>query len=77
MSDVDRRRYHSTEPYMLPGYYHHESAVRELVEALADHKHGTCYCDVGIDNPMMRGKHSLACDKTCDLLAHYKELLNE
>jgi len=42
---------------------HDESAARikELEEALRGLKRGDCFCECGINNPMMGGKHSDAC----------------
>lgn len=37
------------------------AAAPDLLEALKGLIRGSCFCECGIDNPMMRGKHSSAC----------------
>lgn len=41
----------------------------ELVEALHALKRGDCWCEAGVGNPMMQGRHSAACDRVRTLLA--------
>lgn len=40
----------------------------DLAESLRAVKRGDCWCEVGIDNPMMRGRHSVACARASELL---------
>lgn len=44
-----------------------EDNVR-LRSAISGLKTGSCWCDVGIGNPMMRGRHSLGCLGVLDLM---------
>jgi hypothetical protein len=41
----------------------------ELLEALKGMMRGDCFCECGIDNPMMDGKHSEACIKAREAIA--------
>ena len=85
MSDIDRRPHVSMMddvfgPDMEPdpsGKWFRESAVRELVKVLRLLKRGDCWCEVGIGNPMLRGKHTQQCLIAQELLVYYKGLLDE
>ena len=54
-------------------HYHHESAVRELVKALQDMKLAAIHLYMTEDDT----DYFTAKDASNDLLAHYKELLDE
>ncbi len=65
MSDIDRRRHFPGHEGMEPwvgGEWYHDSAVRELVEALRE-EHGAAVAP----------NHG-PCE-VCELLTHYKDLL--
>ena len=40
-------------------------------------KRGDCWCECGIDNPDMRGKHSDTCNAIKNLLGTQKEISND
>jgi hypothetical protein len=45
----------------------------ELINALIGLKKGDCFCDVGIDNPMLQGRHSRSCGQATRALDKLKE----
>ena len=40
---------------------HRFAATSDMYEALKGLRRGSCFCECGIDNPMMRGRHTAAC----------------
>jgi len=47
--------------------------IKEMREALTGFNIGTCFCDCGIDNPMMSGKHTSQCIHARDILDRTKD----
>ena len=80
MSDIDRRRYTLGREVLLAydrdgklgDHYHHESAVRELVEALRDARVDM----LDLSGPMGDeiDDRSICVQKLNGLLAHYKDM---
>jgi hypothetical protein len=52
----------------------HMDAVKELVGALELARRGECWCEVGIDSPVLQGRHSSFCDEIAHVLAKYTAL---
>ena len=95
MSDIDRRRHefslltgwHTGNDdirEVLPGYYYHESAMREVVRALRDwmNEIGECTCHEAYtirkltDPNCHHHDYGEVREETDTLLAHYKDLLD-
>lgn len=56
---------------LLPKVEQLEQQNNELLETIINLKTGDCFCQCGIDNPMM-SKHSLLCKNTIDLIEKTK-----
>lgn len=46
--------------------------IKEMREALKGFSKGTCFCECGIDNPMLIGKHDQNCLRTNAILEKSK-----
>ncbi len=47
--------------------------VKKMIKILEGLKNCYCWCDVGIGNPMMKGRHSDSCKETKEF---YDSLIN-
>jgi len=53
------------------------SSIKEKIVVLESLKHGDCFCECGVGNPMMNGTHTEMCVAATKLLAEYKADLEE
>lgn len=50
-----------------------EVLIETLVEVLLGVRRGDCWCETGIGNPMMQGRHTKACKRAQTIVAKYEK----